>query len=465
MRTLLVFTEINQKFGALRNQHGLSSISAVLKAQGYPQVGSSHHADQLDLAKWEQDLKDFAPDLVGFYATAEQFMYVRQMVERVPKGIFTIVGGPHPTCYPNCLENVPRLDAICVGEGEYPMLELLQILELDRDPSGIANLWVRRNGNITRNPTRPFIQNLNELPYQDRELFNTQEAIDQYGFAQLRMIASRGCPNRCTYCSNHIIRKTQEGRYVRFRSAEHILGELAECKAKYKFEEVVFDDDIFTAKREIVDEFSRRYPGEIGRPFVFAGHVQSCTRETLSKLKQAGARRIDFGLESGSEWLRKTVMKRRMSNRQIIEAMKLAHEVGLQVKTLNMVGLPEETPTMFMETVRINQIVKPEVASMSVFHPYPGTELYDYCLEKGYIKADEALPDNFASRRETVLEMPFFTKKAIARCARWFGFLVYWKFDPIKAVGYRVIYSKHGEAILELTKKFRKVLRKVLKGF
>ena len=207
MRTLLVFTEISQKFGSLRNQHGLASISAFLKANGYGDIGSHHQEGQLDLGKWQQALSDFQPDVVGFYATAEQFRYVRAMAENTPEGVFTIVGGPHPTCYPECLENVPRLDAVCVGEGEHPTLELLDALEHDKDPTGIRNLWVRSNGKITRNESRPFLDNLDELPFQDRELFNTQEAIDQYGFAQLRMMASRGCPNRCTYCSNHIIRQ------------------------------------------------------------------------------------------------------------------------------------------------------------------------------------------------------------------------------------------------------------------
>jgi radical SAM superfamily enzyme YgiQ (UPF0313 family) len=182
-------------------------------------------------------------------------------------------------------------------------------------------------------------------------------------------------------------------------------------------------------------------------------------------LQQAGGRRIDFGLESGNEDLRKNVLHRKMSNKKIIEATRMAKSVGLQVKTLNMVGLPEETPKMFRDTIKINQIINPDVASISVFHPYPGTELYDYCVEKKYIESDLSLPEDFASRRESILEMSYFTKKQIARAARWFGFWVYWKNSPVKAVGYKVIYSKYGEFFLELSKKFRKVLRKLLKGF
>src|SRR4030042_2329101 len=119
-------------------------------------------------------------------------------------------------------------------------------------------------------------------------------------------------------------------------------------------------------------------------------------------------------------------MKRKMSNRQIIEATRLAKSVGLQVKTLNMVGLPEETPGKFQETVRINQKINPDVVSISIFYPYPGTELYDYCKEKNYLDPQESLPENYVSRRESLLGLPGFSKMYITRCFRWFGFPAYW---------------------------------------
>jgi anaerobic magnesium-protoporphyrin IX monomethyl ester cyclase len=465
MKIMFVFTELNQKFGALRSQHGLASLSAILKQKTRAEIGFSYFAESLDLGKWEEDLRCFQPDLIGFYSTAEQFHFVKTLIESVPRPVFTLCGGPHPTCYPLCLESIPRLDAICIGEGEYALLDLVRALETDRDYTTVRNLWVRKNGNIIRNETRPFIAELDELPFEDRELFNTQEAIDKYGFSQLRIMASRGCPFSCTYCSNKRTSKTQLGRYVRFRSADHILGEITAIKSKYHFEEIFFDDDIFMMNREIVEEFCSRYPQEVGKPFVFCGRVEACHKDILTMLREAGGRRIDFGLESGHEDLRRTIMKRKMSNRQIIEATRLARSVGLQVKTLNMVGLPEETPEKFQETVKINQEINPDVVSISIFYPYPGTELYDYCREKNYLDPQESLPENYVSRRESLLELPGFSKEEIARCFRWFGFHVYKKHSLIKAIGYKLIYSQHGEFFLNLSKKFRKILRKILKGF
>jgi len=465
MKIALGFTELNQKFGPLGFQHGLASISAVLKRHGFTDVHLAYFTEQAHLAGWEDWLARVKPDLVGFYAAAEQFPLVKDLVQRVPAGIFTIVGGAHPTCYPECIDKAPRLDAVCVGEGEYPMLELVRALQAGQDCTRIPNLWVRHNGRIVRNLPRPFLDDLDELPYEDLDLFNPQEKIDRYGMSQIRMITSRGCPYQCTYCANKRLSESQPGRYVRYRGAAHVMGELNELNRKYRFNEVVFDDDIFMMNKGVLEQFCARYPGEIGKPFVFCGRVEMCTPEMLARLKAAGGRRIDFGVESGNEDLRRAILKRRMTNAQILDACRMAREAGLQVKTLNMVGLPDETEALHMDTVQINRQIQPEVASLFTFCPYPGTELYDYCIEKGYYTPADELPKGYVSRRDTLLNMPCFPPRNVQRCVKWFGFRVYREHSLVKAIGYTVIQSRHGETILNLTKPLRRVLRKIMKGF
>lgn len=464
MRILLAFTEINQKFGSQQFQHGLGAISAFLKANGRTDI-SLAHVTSMAPELWQQELKDKQPDLIGFYSVAPQFPFVGQLINQVPKDIFTLVGGPHTTCFPGCIDQVKRLDAICVGEGEYPILELCDALERGQDPSSIESLWVRQNGNIVRNPSRPFISDLSALPHEDRRIFNAQKAIDQYGFAQLRMQAGRGCPFMCTYCSNKNLRKAQPGRYVRFRSVDHILDEIKEAQSWLKFTEIVFDDDIFMLNRDLVMEFCERYEKEVGLPFNFAGRVEACKPDILNALSKAGARRIDFGVEAGNEELRRTVLKRKMSNNKIREAAKMAKDAGLQIKTLNMVGLPEETKEMHQETVALNRDIDPDVVSIFVFLPYPGTEAYDYCVEKGYVESEYDIPEGFVSMRDSVLKMPQFSKKSIDRCFRWFGYKVFIKRSIIKAFGYKVIYSRYGDYLISITGRVRKFLRKFLKGF
>ena len=465
MKIFLLFTEINQKFGPLYYQHGLASISALLKKNDIQSISLIHFTKKPDLLKWEEYLKHQNPVIIGIYSTTEQFHFVKELVAKVPKGIFTVCGGPHPTCHPTCIEDIPRLDAICIGEGEYPMLELVDTLKKGKDYSKIRNLWVRKDGNIIRNETRPFIANLDELPFEDRELFNLQNSIDRYGFSQVRIITTRGCPYQCTYCANKHISKAQPGRYVRFRSAAHIMDELNFLNKKYKFKEIFFDDDIFMMDKTIRTEFCRRYPEEIGKPFVFSGHVEICNEEMLKELKKAGGRRVDFGVESGNENLRRKILRRNMTNRQILEATKMAKRVGLQVKTLNMVGLPEETIEKYLDTVSLNQEIKPDVVSIFVFYPYPGTELYAYCIKKGYFNPDEPLPKGYISRRISLLSLPDFSRSDIARCFQRFGFRVFRKFSILKAIGYALIYSKYGEFLIKITAKLRNIIAKILTGF
>ena len=185
----------------------------------------------------------------------------------------------------------------------------------------------------------------------------------------------------------------------------------------------------------------------------------------LKDLRAAGGRRIDFGLESGNEDLRRNILKRNMTNRQILEATKMSKAVGFQVKTLNMVGLPEETYEKYLDTVNLNREIKPDVVSMFVFYPYPGTELYDYCIEKGYFFPNEPLPKGYISRRSSLLNLPDFSKKDIIICFQRFGFRVFMKFSIIKAIGYAVIYSKYGEFFINITTWIRKILAKILSGF
>ncbi len=464
MRILLGFVEVSQRFGALGFQHGLMSISAVLKQHGHD-VQLAYFTKRSELDEWPERLKALDPQIVGFYVAAEQGEHVASLINAVPPGVaFTIIGGPHPTCFPQILEQVERLDAVCIGEGEQTMLELAEALEAGRDPATVEGLWLKHNSRIVRTPPRPFISNLDELPFEDWDLFDTQESIDRYGLGQIRVLASRGCPYKCSYCANHILARVQPGRYVRFRSVDSLLDELRMLKERFRFDEVFFDDDIFMLDRRRLREFAERYPEEIGVPFVCCGRVEVTNDETMQLIKAAGARRIDFGVEVGNEALRRKVLNRRMTNEQIIEAIECARRAGLQIKTLNMVGVPGETPTMHMETVRINQRLRPDVTNCSVFWPHPGTELYDLCVREGYSPADGKVPDRYIAYRTCYLKLPGFPAKEVNRAYRLFCFRVFWKQNTLRALAYWLLYSRLGVALVAMLSRGKKYVRKLFRG-
>ncbi|RPH82780.1 MAG: radical SAM protein, partial [Desulfobacteraceae bacterium] len=324
-------------------------------------------------------------------------------------------------------------------------------LEAGNDVRRIQNLWVKDNGTILQNPSRPFIQDLDGLPFVDRELGDHQKVISNWGLSQIRIMAGRGCPFNCTFCSNHRIRKMQPGRYVRFRSADHIIREIKELQQRYRFEEILFDDDICWIDRDLVHEFAEKYKKEVGLPFMFSGRVEVLDRDKLAALKDAGGTRVGFGVEHGDQKFRSQVLRRRMTNKQILEVTRAAKEVGLQIKTLNMVGLPGETLALHQETIRLNQQIQPDVVGSTIFYPMPGTDLYDLCLKEGYIQEEgSALGESDTIFKKSILRMPQFTPEEIEKALKWFTFKVFWPYDKVKALGYRVLYSSQGEILLGL---------------
>jgi len=465
MKIFLLFTEINQKFGPLYYQHGLASISALLKKHGFTSISLIHIDSESALPKWQSYINKHKPDILGIYSTTEQFPYIKKLIENIHKDIFTICGGPHPTCNPMCIKDLSRLDAVCIGEGEYPMLELTTALKHGRDHLKIKNLWFRDRSRILKNDTRLFTETLDVLPFEDRELFRLQQSIDRYGLGQVRVMTSRGCPYHCTYCANKHIGSSQPGQYFRLRPVGHIMDELLALNQKYRFDEVFFDDDIFMADPATRKEFCKRYKEDIGKPFVFCGHIDRCSEEMLKDLKNAGGRRIDFGIESGNEGLRRKILKRNMTNEKIIHITKIAKRVGLQVKTLNMVGLPEETAEKHMDTVMLNRKIQPDVASIFVFYPYPGTELYKYCINKSYFDPDKPIPEGYVSRRSPLLDLPCFSKSEITRCFERFGFRIYRKSSLKKALLYTALYSSYGEMLMKITARLRNILVRLFPGF
>ena len=119
---------------------------------------------------------------------------------------------------------------------------------------------------------------------------------------------------------------------------------------------------------------------------MFSGRVEILDRDKLTNSERSRGTRVGFGVEHGDQTFRNTVLRRNMTNKQILEVSQIAKEVGLQVKTLNMVGLPGETLELHQATIRLNQQIQPDVVGVTIFYPMPGTDLYDLCLEKGYIK-------------------------------------------------------------------------------
>jgi len=363
------------------------TLSAFLKKYG-------NSCDLIDIKlekNYIQKIQEIKPDIIAYSVTSNNWKYYYDINLNLKKHLsfFSIFGGAHPTFFPDLIyEN--KIDAICRGEGEYAFKELAYALEHNEDYSGIKNLWVKQNAEeVIKNDLRPLIQDLDSLPFPDRDL------IDKYKHyrkrSRIRTITSRGCPFSCTYCFNHAYRKIYKGKgkYVRQRSPAHVIEELKRLKKRYSPNNFEFHDDIFSIKNSWLQEFVKLYLSEkINIPFEVNLRPNFINEESVSLLKKAGCYSVQFGVESGNDYLRNEVLHRNISRDIMINAASLLRLYGIKINTYNLIGIPEETMSSVVETIKFNSQLNVNYAMNCIYQPYPGTKLSEYAINSGYYTGD-----------------------------------------------------------------------------
>ena len=318
MRVLFIYPDVGS-FLPPHFQHGIGFLSAVLKKAG-------HSTRLFYLSEmWPRDrlaasAEEFDPGLICLSGTTHQHRYLEQAAkwikEAAPK-IPIICGGVHAMLASEEVIALPAIDMVCQGEGEGAIVELAAALESGKEYHQIRNLWVKRGNDVIRNPLRPLIENLDSLPFADREVFNHQEILDKDDL-RLSLLVGRGCPYDCSYCANQAKRRLFQGlgKYVRLRSVENLLSEIELCAKNYKIAKLDFNDDIFTLNRNWMEEFAEKYPKKFAYPFRINVHAGTVDREIFEKLAAVGAEMVRIGVESGSERVRREIMNRKIKGRR-----------------------------------------------------------------------------------------------------------------------------------------------------
>ena len=419
MRVLFVYMDISglERYGARKYYSGIGSLSAVLKAAGH-QTALLYLERELGRDEFLAAVDQATPDLVAFSTTTHQYAYVAHYAAALKEAhpsLLLACGGTHPTLVPQEVSANPAFDVVSIGEGEYPLRDLVSALQRDEDYARIHNLWVRSGGEIVRNDLRPLIANLDELPYVDRQVFGFDEILAANG-GWVDMMVGRGCPYNCSYCCNHALRTRYKGlgRYVRFRSVEHVIGELRALQTDYAIETLNFQDDVFTLDKDWTLAFCRAYATEFDIPFWINTRVERISDEEIVKaLAEAHCAGIRVGVENGNEDLRISVLKRTMSNEQIIAAFSLVQSYGIKTSTTNMIGVPGETLETIQQTIDLNRELNPDRFQFSVFYPYPMTELHDTCLAQGLIRPGAETASYFSST--SILDLPTLSAEELAQ--------------------------------------------------
>ncbi len=395
MRVLFIYPNLNAQIGF---NYGIAFLSACLKEHGHSTALLNMNEQlgfEFDLVRVKREVSAFAPGLIGFSVVSNQYRFAREIARDIKRycKVPIVCGGIHPTMDPEGVLKEECFDFVCVGEGEQAMVELADALERNLPSTGIANIWCKSDGSIIQNRVRPFVP-LEHLPQKDYSVFDFQKMIDSKD-GWVGIMSSRGCPFSCSYCFNHRLRElyqrdldcsAAELRYIRYHPVSDVIDEIKMLLSSYKnIKTVILDDDLFTLNKNYLRDFCRQYRAQIGLPFVCNAHVKAFDEESAGYLREAGCRIVKFGLESGSERVRREILNRRMSNDDIARAFAAAERFGLHTSAFVIIGFPHESVAEIFETIDLLARIKPGRFRWSIFFPFINTRAYDIARQGGFI--------------------------------------------------------------------------------
>ena len=364
-------------------QFGIMTLAGAAKSRGHEvvlAVGTDEHI--------LQKAQTFKPDVVGFSVLTgyqKRYLQLGQALKRnlSPEPVI-LFGGPHASFFPQVIME-EGVDVVCRGEGDGALLDLLEAVDTKSDFGGIENLVLQEDGVPVPAPLRPLVD-LDNVAFPDREIYADYPII--HDTDMVMFMASRGCPYNCSFCFNKNMVNMVKGlgSWVRFRSVDNMIEEIDMVKSSMDIRHIDFHDDTFIVNRKWLFEFLDVYKRKFSIPFICKVRADLIDIDIARALKSAGCSRVSFGLESGDENLRNLLLKKSVTDSQIRNAAAILHEVELPFFTYNMMGLPGERLEEAFKTLELNIEIKSKCAWTSVFQPFPGTQLADYCIEKGFLK-------------------------------------------------------------------------------
>jgi anaerobic magnesium-protoporphyrin IX monomethyl ester cyclase len=406
---------------------GLLYVAAVLEKAGYDvEVLDAFQTDfpfrkigdvtevGMPYDRIRDEIQRRKPDIVGianpFTCQVEHSIKIADIVKEVDPSVLTVVGGPHVSVMPtDFLEDAKNVDIAVIGEGEYAMRDIAQFFEGNKkiaDVEGIAHR--REDGKVVLNAPRPFLKDLDELPYPayhlvDMEQYLSPKKVEYRSFQDraLSMITSRGCPFNCSFCSVHL----HMGKPFRAHSVDYVVGHLEHVVDNYRVKTIYFEDDNLTLDLKRFEAICDKI---IERDLRFGWETPNGVRadrlnlDLLQKMKKSGCQSVFVGVESGDQYVLDNIIDKSLRLADVVKFAKNCKKIGLKTGAFYIIGFPGEKKENMKNTVNFALMMKRKYdVGMHLLFATPsyGTRLYDECNEKGYLRS-KLTPRAFAEVRQ-----------------------------------------------------------------
>lgn len=366
---------------------GLMYIGTALKKAGHQVkiIGIETHNTQRRLLK---EALNFKPDVVGLNITtalANKAQYIAGLIKNNFSEITIIAGGPHPTILPYEVLKEKNIDICVIGEGEITAVDLLKALVSSRqaleEVKGIAFL---RNGDLKVTPGREYIQDLDTLPFVDRELMPKDVIYGRAGYPVgnpcMFLLTARGCPYQCSFCQPTVDKIF--GKKVRRRSPENVIQEIIGLKKKYGIHGLWINDDTFLLDNNWTQKFCDLIIREkLDILWCTNGRIDNANEEVLTKMRDAGCVTLVLTPEAGSQRIRNSVFYKNVFDEEIVRVYRLCHKIGLPAQANIMLGSPTETERDLSLSFALIKKIQPHSMNFSYTTALPGTYLHERYTE------------------------------------------------------------------------------------
>ena len=376
---MLLINPASEKFGGFLSRYvpigipvAVGTLASYLRKHGIKVNILDEEVTDITPASLADALEGLEkPYVIGFScltAHVQRAYEMSKMVKQLYPDSIVVTGGLHATALPDESLAHETIDVVVRGEGEVALLQLYRAIREGESWDNIGNLSYRRSGMIQHNPEAPLIPDLDDLPMFPYEMFRHPRY--EKGF----ITSSRGCPYKCTYCSQRML----TGTSYRYKSAKRIVDELQNLIEDYDQKQILFYDDNFSFKQKrVIDVCDQIIDRGLHKKCSFSiqTRADNIPDAIIPHMRKANFVHVGFGMETGSERLAKLIVKGE-TVADHVDAVKRCRKAGFETSLFMIFGLPTETAKEREETFRLVQGLNVQMSKYNNLIPYPGTPLY-----------------------------------------------------------------------------------------